>query len=202
MEENKSATGIIVFFLILLVVFTAFIFFRERSIVGAVIFDYNGFDIEKVESGVIPMYKIKIFINNGQDHYYITMRHDPRTLEDIELESNLKEKILKKELFITMEPNATGLSVIAGTELSKILGSPFLFNIPTHGALLRDAGNNAPVKTCRDVNETTAIIKFQIGEENRVYSEGDCVIVEAGDELNLTRVADRLSLTVLGVMKG
>ncbi len=202
MEETKSATGVIVFFLVLLVAFSGFIFFRERAIVGAVVFDYKGFDVEKIESGLVSMYKIKIFINEGRDPYYITMRHDPRTLEDIKLEGNLKEKILKKELFITMEPNATGLSVIAGTELSKIIGSPYLFNIPTHGALLRDAGNNAPVRTCKDVNETTAIIKFQIGKGNRIFSEDECVIVEAVDELNLTKAADRLSLSVLGVMKG
>lgn len=201
MNENKSATGVIIFFIILLVAFTAFIFFRERSKIDAIAFDYNGFDVQRVDSGV-PMYKIKIFVNQGQEPYFITMRNDPRTLEDISIEGNLKAKILKKELFVAMEPNATGLSVIAGTEISKIIGSPFLFNVPTHGALLRDAGNNAPVRTCNDVNETTSIIQLQIGDKNKVYSEGECVIVEATDEANLTKSADRLSLTLLGVMKG
>ena len=202
MENNKSATGIIIFFLILLIAFTSFIFIRERSKIDAVVFDYNGFDVQRVDTSAVPMYKIKIFINQGQEAFFITMRNDPRAMEDITIEDNLKEKILKKELFITMEPNATGLSVIAGTEISKIIGSPFLFNVPTHGALLRDAGNNAPVRTCNDVNETTSIIQLQIGDENKIYSEGDCVIVEANDELNLTKAADRLALTILGVMKG
>lgn len=202
MEETRSATGIIIIFLLLLVAFAVFIFFKEKTKIEAVVFDYNGFDIQKIDSGLISMYKIKIFVNKGQDPYSITMRHDPRTLENIKIEQGLKEKLLKKELFIAMDPNATGLSVIAGTEISKIIGSPFLFNVPTHGALLRDAGNNAPVRTCDDVNETTAIVRFDIGDDNRIYSEGECVIVEANDELNLTRAADRLSLTVLGVMKG
>jgi len=202
MEDNKSATGIIIFFLILLIVFTAFIFIRERSKIEAIVFDYNGFDVQRVDTSAVPMYKIKIFINQGQEAFFITMRHDPRTIEDITIERNLKEKILKKELFITMEPNATGLSVIAGTEISKIIGSPFLFNVPTHGALLRDVGNNAPVRTCSDANETTSVIKLQIGNKNKIFSEEDCIIVEANDEINLTKAADRLALTILGVMKG
>lgn len=202
MENNKSTTGIIIFFLIMLIAFTTFIFIRERSKIEAVAFDYNGFDVQRVDSGALPLYRIQIFINQGQEAFFITMRHDPRTIEDITIERNLKDKILKKELFVTMEPNATGLSVIAGTEISKIIGSPFLFNVPTHGALLRDAGNNAPVRTCADVNETTSIIKLQIGNDNRIFSEGDCVVVEANSEANLTRAADRLALTVLGVMKG
>ena len=202
MEGSKSATGIIIFFIILLIAFTAFIFIRESSKIEAIVFDYNGFDIQKVDNGAVPMYRIKIFINQGQEPFFITMRHDPRNIEEITIEDNLKEKILKKELFVTMEPNATGLSVIAGTEISKIIGSPFLFNVPTHGALLRDAGNNAPVRTCADVNETTSIIKLQVGNENKIYSEGDCLIVEANDEVNLTKAADRLALTLLGVMKG
>jgi len=107
---------------------------------------------------------------------------------------------LKDELFITMDPDATGLTVLAGTEISKIIGSPFLYNVPTRGALLRDVGNGAPVKTCSDVNETTSIVKLETGSENKVYSEKGCVIVQGTNESELIRSADRLSLTVLGVM--
>ena len=202
MEDNKSASGIIIFFLILLVVFAVFIFWGERNKIDEIVFSYNGFDVQRVDSGAIPLYKIKLFINKGQEPYTISVRYDPRGLENISIEANLKNKILKNELFVTMDPNATGLTVIAGTEISKIIGSPFLFNVPTHGALLRSAGNNAPVRTCSDVNTTMAVIKLQKGSENKIFSEGDCVVVEGTDEANLIKSADRLSLTILGVMKG
>lgn len=202
-NSERSAAGIIIFFLIVLVLFTVFIFFRESSKINELVFDYGKFEVQKVNSNGIEMYRTEIFINDNQEPYYITLRHNPKTLENISLEiSNLNDKLLKDELFISMEPNATGKSVIAGTEISKIIGNHFLFNVPSHGALLRDIGNNAPVMTCSDANsnKSVAVIEFHIGEENKIYSDGECVIAEAVTEDDLIRVADKISYVALGIM--
>ncbi|MDP3917915.1 MAG: hypothetical protein Q8Q30_01940 [Candidatus Woesebacteria bacterium] len=202
-KSERSATGIIIFFLVVLVLFTGFIFFRESSKINEIVFDYGKFKVQKVNSNGIEAYRTEIFINENQEPNYITLRHNPRNLENISVEiSDLKSKLLKDELFISMEPNATGKSVIAGTEISKIIGNPFLFNIPSHGALLRDIGNNAPVMTCSDANsnKSVAVIEFRAGEENKIYSDGECVIAEAITEDDLIRVADRISYTALGIM--
>ena len=49
-----------------------------------------------------------------------------------------------------------------------------------------------------DNKKTT--IKLQLGEENKIFKEGSCVVVEGKTEEDLIRGADRLFLRLLGIM--
>ena len=77
-----------------------------------------------------------------------------------------------------------------------------MFNLPTFPGLIRPVeGNDLPVITCEDVSDSRSVILFDIGDENRIYSQEGCVIMEAVNEDELIRVADRLTLTTLGIME-
>lgn len=101
-----------------------------------------------------------------------------------------------------MDQNSSVISVIAATEISKILGNYYFFNVPTEGALIKPVeGKQVLVKTCEDVNSTTSIIYLKIGDKKQIYSKNDCIIIEGKTEYELIESADRFILTLIGIMK-
>ncbi len=190
------------FFIILLVSLLA-LFIYQGYRFNSIYFTYHGFDVRKVQDNGVS-YKIEFTLPNNPQPYIISVRNDPRELESIPVEENLKEKVIKKELFITMEPEpvSTGVTIIASLELARITGAQELFNLPTTGALFRPVeGKNVTLKTCADTSQQTAIVYLKPGNATQIYSENDCVIIEGTDEYELIKGADRLALTLLGIMK-
>ena len=161
------------------------------------VFKYNNFNIYQTAPAV---YNIEIFLENDQNPHYISIRYDPRDLENIEVEENLKERILRDELFITLDKNLTSESVVALSELSKIIGNKFLFNIPINSALTYEK-DNIPVKTCSDVTTTTSVIMLKLADQTRVYRKSDCIVVEGKTEEEIVKASTKLILDLLGISK-
>lgn len=201
-EENKVKWILIVLFLLLIGgVVGVFIYQNYRY--KDVYFEYNGFAVHKGadKSGNI-IYQTRIFIGNDNQPYLITTRYNPKDLEAIKVENDIKKDLLKKEIFITMDSSSTAKSVLAATEISKITGNFLLYSIPTHGALLTPVeGKNITIKTCSDVTQEQAIILLRQANQSKIYSENGCIILEGQDEYDLIRVTNRMILTLLGVME-
>lgn len=205
MEQEKQVKYIlIVMVLSLLLLGGSLVIYREIKL-SQNNFNYNGFEVYRQKELNSYNYKVQLFLGNNPQPLLINIREDPRKLESIPIESNIKSKIIdgKNESFITMSENATSLSVIAAAEISKIIGNRYFFNLPTHGALisLPKGKNNLTIKTCEDVSKTTSIIYLKIANQTKIYSEDDCIIIEAQTENDLIKAATRLSLTLIGVMK-
>jgi len=200
MDEKKIKWMIGIIFISLVVFGGAMILFQKQRY-SKYYFDFNGFLVHRVPKTSGDVYSIQIFLNNNPQPYIVNSRYDPRELDKLDVEENIEGKILdKKELFITMDSEASSVSVLAATEISKITGNAYMFNIPTHGAL--DApveGKNITVKTCNDITGDIGIIYLKESDKERIYSEGECVIVEGNNEGELVKVANRLMLDILGV---
>ena len=140
---------------------------------------------------------------------YATRISECKTIAELEaigqeIKVNLKDIYDKQELFITMDENATGVSVLAATEISKVTGNSLIFRYPkeTFGALKNPIeGRNVTVITCNNVNNTTGVISFEIGNSSEIYSKNGCILAVGKSESDLIRVADRLMLVLLGIMK-
>ena len=182
-----------------------FLIAYQKERYSDVFFNYNGFDVHKVDLfGKGFVYKISLVSLVNNQLYSIESRYNPEELEEISVKINLKDIYDKKELFITMDENATGVSVLAATEISKVTGNSLIFRYPkeTFGALKNPIeGRNVPVITCNNVNNTIGVISFEIGNSSEVYSKNGCVIAVGKSESDLIRVADRLMLVLLGIMK-
>ena len=59
--------------------------------------------------------------------------------------------------------------------------------------------DDLPIITCNDVRDHQGVILLKIGENNRIYSDNGCIILEAKSNKDLIRVSDRLILDILGV---
>ncbi len=194
-------------FIVLLVIFvlgTIGMFLYQKNRYKDTYFEYNGFTIHKITSeNNNKVYQTKVFIGENPQPYLITTRYNPNELNDIEVNNhNLKDSVLKKEIYITMESYSSAVSVLAATEISKVTGNFLIYNIPTHGALTSGIeGKNVTVKTCNDVSAEQSIMYLKQSNRSKIYSENGCVILEGRDEYDLIRVANKLIFILLGVMQ-
>lgn len=162
-------------------------------------FTYHGFDFKQVAGG----YQIIIYINEQQIPRTITLRSDPRDIEDIPLETDVLSLIKKKEVFVTINPydNLTGLTTMAVLELDKVLDNPNLYNIPLNASFTQPYPQGGlGVKTCADATSEIAILWFKLEDRAHVYEHEGCIIVAGEKEEELLEAADRILYTLLGIM--
>lgn len=189
MKINK-----IIAILIVLLVVVAIIYFYQNN-KNQTYEKYNGFKVYRTKDA----YDIEIFLAKDSNPHYITARYNPKDLEYINVEKNLKEKILRNYIYISLTPELTSTSVVAAAEISKITGNQFLFNIPTKSALTYTK-EEIPVRRCIHATNKTAVILLQLSDKTRVYSRNECVIVEGINEEEIIKASTALTLNLLGVM--
>lgn len=201
-EEHKSALKIGILLLVLFALIISVAYYVQKTKISNILTEYNGFKIKHERDNAGNIYEISLYLNDNDETSTIFVRTHPKDLESIPIESDLKPKILKKEAFITLDPAYTGLAVAGAVEISKVIGNQYLYGIPTKGALTKEVPNNdAPIKTCADADADTAIIRLLKDDKTKIYSIGECVVVEGETEADIIRASDRLVLTMLGIMK-
>ena len=163
-------------------------------------FSYHGFDFKRVNNG----YELSLYINSKTTPNTITLRSDPRKLEDIPLDPGILSLSKKNEIYAMINPydNLTGVTTIAVLEIDKIFDNPFLYNIPVNASFTEPYGNTTlPVKNCQEKNTNVGLLWFKIENETHIYPYENCFIVAGEQEEDLIRAADRIIYTILGVMK-
>lgn len=200
MNQNKMLViSLSVVFIVIVGGIIAIYKFREKKI-EEVVFNYNGFQFRKVPTG----YRVQIFVNKNENPSFFTVRSDPREAEQVPLNIDVGEIKKKEQVYVVIDPyeNLTGLATMATLELENVIENQFLYNIPLNSAFTREfPRKNIGVKTCDDANETVAIIWLRRGEETNIFKEKECIIIEAQQERDLIKAADRITLTMLGILK-
>lgn len=217
MEQSKKINIILIILFILLVITITLILINPADKPNQ--YSYNGFTINKYKLPSAPnveIYQLEVFIGNHQ--YSIPMRNDPREIELIPVigldsmswlipiqESN-NYIILAKQIFLTFDPEKlTGAdTIIAIGEVGRILGTADygIYKIPTTSAFTKEiSDSNTLIKNCGDADLENGVINFQLGDSNKVYTEGDCIIVQGKDYDGLIKSSDKLLLSLLGVFK-
>ena len=159
-------------------------------------YKYNDFKIQKIPTGWAT------WAYKDDQPYYLQLRHDPKTLEDINIDEEVRDLVLSKNtLIVTVDPNLTSRSVIGAIEIANVLGRRLgLYNIQVVGAVTKFANEGTVVATCNDVNEAKNVVLLNLGNKTEVYLDNNCIIVEGVTEEDITRSADRLIYEVLEVM--
>lgn len=198
---EKRMGQIIISVVVLLILFISIVLVRQYFQYREATFNYNGFEVQKLHDKAGEFYRIKVFVNENKVPTSVNTIHNPKNLENIPININKESLLHRKEIFIVIDPyaNLTGKTVAAALEINKFIDNPYLFNIPVSSAFTK-SWKNQTVKTCNDVTKTTGIIILELGDETKIY-EDNCIKIEGKTQNDLVRAADRLSLTLLGVMK-
>lgn len=190
---SKFNKFLIVLGVILVLALIFFVYKQNSSSIN-----YNGYKVYKTNQGY---YNIEIYLKNDANPHYISSRYSPKDLEYIPVVLKLKERILKDQLWVTLDKNLTSTSVVALAEITKITANQFLYNIPTHGALTYKK-EDAPIKTCEDASpKSTGVVLLKLSDKVKISTKDECIIIEGRDEDEIIKAATRLTLTVLGIMK-
>lgn len=138
----------------------------------------------------------------------IPFRYSPFDLEDIHMD-NVRKDILNTEvLYVTRDYNLDELTQekdsVAMLTLVRVLDdstSPDIYKIPTGMAITESIeGVDSPVIGCAQSTIERRVIELRQGDENRIYKEGECIVMEFVTADDSIKVATKLTYHVLGIM--
>ena len=160
-------------------------------------YNYNDFKLQKSPTGWVT------WAYKGEQPYLLQLRHDPKTLENITVDREIRDLVLSKSALVTtINPNLTSRAVLGAIDIANVLGRRLgLYGIQVIGATTEFANNGTYVIDCSDVQENMNVALLKLGEETKVYLEKDCVILQGETEEDITRAADRFVYHILEVMK-
>ncbi len=171
--------------------------------------DYNHFGFEEKDG----FWFLRISINDKP--YQIIMHYHPRELENISIAINSTRAVGilakyyqesdKGQIFVSMNPEATGEVAVAYVELKKILGKDFdIYNLPIRGTFskpIQDANNTIPIITCKNRPKNALVFELKEGNETSItYPTPGCIVIQGRTAEDIVRGADRFVYTLLGVM--
>lgn len=209
-KQQKRASIVVITLLVILVGFIAFVSFTygKGLFTGGHIYKSpSGDEFTFIENkvGDLTLYDLQIYSERaGVEHLYqIPLRNLPKDVKFVSFEEGVQEKVLSsKGVFVTLDPNLKSQATLGAIEIAGVIGTADfgVFKIPTQGAFTEKIDVDYPVKTCNDAKDGVAVILLNMGKENKVYSQGDCIIVEGDSYDNLIKSSERLILGLFGVL--
>lgn len=190
--------------LLILVAFWVKVIYNLNSL------DYEGkngdYDITKSRVGNVIFYHISVFVD---EHEYIySFRNHPKDLEDVPLENNLQAYLNRPNktdvVYFTVDYGLSEMtragSVLAGISFSQILDGDFaIYNIPVRSGYTSYVRDEVPVVDCGNVSSSVAVIYMKLGNESKIYSENECIIIQGRGEEGIIRAGEKFAYYLLGV---
>ncbi|MEK6955558.1 MAG: hypothetical protein AABW52_02780 [Nanoarchaeota archaeon] len=199
------------YLLVLLLLF--FIFLTITVISGKLLdkgYTYEGkkgdyrIDVSKI--GNVTLYSAHVKKDNVEYIYHF--RNKPEDLKNVYLEDNLLEKINRpqgvRNVYVTrdIEINVQTNNdvILAGAPFEAILGSAdySMYQIPLKNAYTTRIDERIPKITCKNVSPVDAVIYMRLGNETKVYSENECIIVQGTDADTLIKAGEKLGYYLIG----
>lgn len=172
---------------------------------------YNDYVIYEIKDDKSLRYLVDVYANGGNkySHYFKVY---PTDLLNIPYEEGIKNKILyknfnnglkKDKIYFSYDPIMDGSEILSSGTLIQILGNSNsgVYKIPVVVSMTKDDGNSDfPIKTCDDATQEVGVIELRYGEP-KIYSDGECVIIQGNNREEFINVNDLLSYVLLGVVE-
>src|SRR3989344_7320736 len=170
---------------------------------------YNGYVIYEIKDNKCVRYNVQVFANNGKEYVHIFKTY-PADLLDLNYDLGVRDNILykndflkKDKIYFSYDPEMKGEEILTAGTLIQLLGTgnAGVFGIPTVISVSKDNGNpDFPIKTCNDATSEIGVIELRYGEP-KLYSEGECVIMQGMSREDFINYNDLLSYILLGVIE-
>lgn len=173
-------------------------------------YNYDGkggeYHIIKSKVGEVIFYSISVMANEKE--YIYPFRNHPSNLEDIYMEPDLFDKLVRpkgtRTVFVTRDAelnNVTnGDSVLAAVAFEQILTGNFaIYDMNLTNTYTIKFSDDLSVINCVDTNDYIAVVYLKLGDETKIYSEGDCVIIQGRGGNGLIMAGEKFAYYLLGV---
>ncbi len=210
---NKITDSTTFWFIVVLLVAFVLIglgFYWFKVLNDRAYYNYEGkggdYQIGKSKVGNVVFYHISVFFE-GKEYIY-SFRNHPKDLEDVYLEPDLDNKLNRpggiRTLYVINDPElvnmTNGRSVIATVAFQQILGGEYgFYGLNVENAYTAFVNNGTEIITCDNVDDNTAVIYVKIGEETKVYSEDDCIIVQGRGQDGIIRAGEKFAYYLIGL---
>lgn len=166
-------------------------------------FLYNGYAF--IHDGFFWIVRVAKGVEGTELHseFNIPFYYNPRQVEDVAYQPGARNALLGKDIiYLTQDQEQPAEISLAAIEVGRILGQRYgLLGIPTHAAVTSGAPSGHPQVTCDNVSASVGVLYFVVGDENRVYEEDGCVIVEGQTPSDVVRSADKLAFVMLNIIE-
>ncbi len=218
MKKNIIVYGIIIVIILFII---AFIIVRntskqDNSFGNKYIYqgrtDNFTFQVVQYPDFKAQMLYLYVTQNNKFTLKQLPFDYTPYELSSYSIENGIENKILgttnmKKTLYITQDldlaDKTSSYSMLASAEIAKVTGiadySVFMMN--TNSAFTSNNGNLSPgsIVTCDSANSKIAVIYLKLGDGDKIYSDGECVIVQSKNPKDIKKLATALIYRLVGV---
>jgi hypothetical protein len=217
--DNKS----IIYLGILVVVLFSLVFLvRTSDEIGSpgTSYNYTGvddkdylFNVTQIGSNIRHVLDYRFVKNEGgtsvERGVMIPFRYSPMELESIYMVDDFTSEILSAEvIYVTREYSLDeytnqldGIAMLTFIRVVDDVTDPDLYEIPTGMAITNAVeGLDSPVVSCEYSNIEARVIELRLGTENRIYWEGECIVMEFVEPEDSIKVATKLTYHVLGIM--
>ena len=154
--NNEDKIAIIVGVLVLLVALSPLLLNKNDNE-----YTYNSFKIQKIPSGWMT------WAYEGEQPYQLKLRHGPKTLENITIDSSIRDILLSKPSFaLTINPKQElkGKTVVAAGDIANILGRALgLIKLHVFGATTEYANDGTLIVDCGDIQENLNVAWLRLG---------------------------------------
>lgn len=210
-QKITETTGFWIFVVtVIVLILIGLSFYWAKIFLDKNYYNYQGkggeYKIGKSKVGNVIFYYISVFVN---DHEYIySFRNHPKDLEDIYLEPDLDKKLNRSSglgtLYVTKDPElqnmTSGYSVLAIVAFEQIMTGKFaIYNVNVSNADTSFVTNSTIVATCNNVTSDTAVVYMKLGNETRIYSDNDCIIIQGRGSDGILRAGEKFAYYLLGV---
>lgn len=150
--------------------------------------------------------------NNQVTLKQLPFDYTPYELSSYNIENGIEDKVLgdstaKRTLYITQDLDLTdktsSYSMLASAEIAKVTGTAdySVFMINTKPAFTSNNGNLSAdsIVTCDSANSRIAVIYLKLGDSDKIYSEGECVIVQSKNPKDIKKLATALIYKLIGI---
>ncbi len=206
--SEDTGKKITIFLAILLVILVALFFIMyERAKKESMI--YTGVTGEKYEfqkrilGGNTTFYYIYLTAN-GRGYSY-PFRNYPKELEEIPLNVDIQNDLFAKKLIYATQNIGTAnktqqQSFLGIMEVVRILGraEEGIYGLAVKSAFIEDHNNNT-IASCEDASKTIGVMYFKLGDENKIYADNGCIVIEGKDAEGLMKSSEKFAYHLLKV---
>jgi len=190
-RDSKWKRNVISIFIVLLMVF---------SVLGIMLSRDEGEQTKKYNGHKFVARENKWLLSI--DKKWIDFDYFPTAVEDIEVNDEIKDRILSTEmLHITFDPdNVTESMDKMRFDLTNLLAN--LHDIYAASSVIKNSTEyNLPIMTCENATVFVPIIELKLGDETAIGMEDNCIIIRAESAEDMIRLRDAMIYNILGVME-
>ncbi len=135
---------------------------------------------------------------NGKE---LVLEYLPQQVEAINVSEDSINKLRSTKMVYMTSDHDSYSDYVASAEFSMSHAIAYHLGIYSAAGFTKETNTTAPVITCGNSTSQVPVLYFRKSNETRAFTDGNCVVAEAGSAQDFIALANRLVYGMLGVIR-